>query len=73
MYNPKTIWKEKVDDFIRIYKEVLTDNKYEYLKRYNYKIANFYMLLMLHKSQRLNEIIAQNPLDYIQISEILDI
>ena len=28
---------------------------------------------MLHKSQRLNEIIAQNPLDYIQISEILDI
>ena len=31
------------------------------------------MLPQLHKLQRLNEIIAQNPLEYIQISEILDI
>ena len=40
---------------------------------YNYKIANFYMLLKLHKSHSLNEIIAQNPLKYMKISEILDI
>ena len=31
------------------------------------------MPLKLYKSQRLNEIIAQNPLEYIEINEILDI
>lgn len=31
------------------------------------------MLLKLHKSQQLNEIIAQNPLEYVTISGILDI
>ena len=40
---------------------------------YNYKIANFYMLLKLHKSHSLNEIIAQIPLKYMKISEILGI
>ena len=30
------------------------------------------MLLKLHKSERLNEIIAQTPLENIKISEILD-
>ena len=65
--------QEKVDEFIRKYKELLIDKEYEYLKSYNYKIANFYMLLKLHKSQRFNEIIAQTPLENIKISEILDI
>ena len=50
MYNPKTILQEKVDDFTRKYKEVLADEEQEYLKSYNYKIANFYMLPKLHKS-----------------------
>ena len=31
------------------------------------------MLLKLQKSQGLNEIIAQNPLEYIKIKKILDI
>ena len=73
MYDPKTILQEKVNDFILKYKEVLIDEEYEYLKSYNYKIVNFYMLLKLHKSQQLNEIITQNSIQYIKISEIVDV
>lgn len=73
MFNTKTILEEKVDDFIRKYKEVLTDKEYEYFKSFNYKIAWFYLLPKLHRSQRLNDIIAQNTLEYIKISEVLDI
>ena len=70
MYNPKTILQEKVDDFIRKYKEVLTDKEYEYLKSYNYEIANFYMLPKLHKSQQLDEIIAHYIIEYFIIQYI---
>ena len=73
MCNTRMILQEKVDDFIRKYKEVLTDKEYEYLKSYNYRFANVYMLPKLHKSQRLNKIIAQSPLQYVKISKILDI
>ena len=64
--------QKKVDEFIWKYKEVLTGKEYKCLKSYNYKFASFYMLLKLHKSERLNEIIAQTPLENIKISEILD-
>ena len=67
------ILQEIVDDFIWKYKEVLTDKDYEYLKSCDYRITIFYMLLKLHKSQQLNEIIAQNLLEYVTISGILDI
>ena len=40
-YNLKTIWQEKVDDFIRKYNEVVIDKEYEYSKNYNYKVAIF--------------------------------
>ena len=73
MCNPKTILQEKVDDFIRKYKVFLADKDHEYSKSYNYQIANSYMLLKLLNSQQLNEIIAQIPLEYIQISKILNI
>ena len=65
-YSSKKIFQEKTDDFIPKYKEVLADKEYEYLKSYNFKIANFYMLPKLHKSQPLNEIIAQNTLEYVK-------
>ena len=64
--------QEKVDKFIRKCKEVLTDKEYEYLKSYNYEIVDFCMLPRLHKSQRLNEIIPQTPLENIKTKEILD-
>ena len=58
MCNPTMILQGKVDAFIQKCKEVLTDKEHKYLKNYNYRIANFYMLPKLHKSQRLNKIIA---------------
>ena len=72
MCNARMILQEKVEDFIRKYKDVLTDKEYEYLKSYNYRFANFYMLPKLHKSQRLNRIIAQSLLKCVKISKILD-
>ena len=52
-----------VDEFVQKYKQVLADKECEYLKNYNYKIANFNMLPQPNKRQQLNEIIAQNPLE----------
>ena len=61
----------KVNDFTEKYKPVLTNKEYEYLKTFNYKMANFYMLPKLHKLKRLNEIISEHPLEYIKVEEKL--
>ena len=65
--------QKRIDDFIEKYKETLLNKEYQYLKNYNYKIANFYMLSKLHKCKRLNEIISENPMEYLSINEDLDI
>ena len=72
-YNPKDILQKRIDDFIEKYKETFLNKEYQYLKNYNYKIANFYMLPKLHKCKRLNEIISENPMEYLSINEDLDI
>ena len=41
MYNPKMILQEKVDNFIRKYKEVLTDKECEYIKVATIKLLIF--------------------------------
>lgn len=63
LYNPKDILQIRINEFIEKYKEVFLEKEYHYLKNYNYKIANFYMLPKLHKCKRLNDIISQNPMD----------
>ena len=62
--DPSLLLQGKVNDFTEKYKPVLTNKEYEYLKTFNYKMANFYMLPKLHKLKRLNEIISEHPLEY---------
>ena len=69
--DPSLLLQGKVNDFTEKYKPVLTNKEYEYLKTFNYKMANFYMLAKLHKSKRLNEIISEHPLEYIKVEEKL--
>ena len=69
--DPSLLLQGKVNDFTEKYKPVLTNKEYEYLKTFNYKMANLYMLPKLHKSKRVNEIISEHPLEYIKVEEKL--
>ena len=51
------IVNEKIINYAHKYRNILTDNEYEYLINHNYKISNFYMNPKLQKSKELNEII----------------
>ena len=55
--DPSTIVQDKVNRFAEKYKSILTNNKYDFLTKRCHKISNFYMLLKLHKSNEINQII----------------
>ena len=63
--NPSEHIQRKINTFADQYANILTQKEIEYLKSRKHKIANFYMLPKLHKSKDIDQIITQNPKEYI--------
>ena len=55
--DPSNIAQEWVKQFADKYKPMLMLKEYNYLTKTKHKIPNLYMLLTLHQSKRINEII----------------
>ena len=55
--DPSNIAQERVKQFADKYKPMLMLKEYNYLTKTKHKISNLYMLLTLHQSKPINEII----------------
>ena len=64
-----TIDQDRVNEFTKKYKSILTNNEYDFLTKQCHKILIFYMLPKLHKSKEINKIIQRKRTEYIQIDE----
>lgn len=64
--DPSTTVKSTVDNFATKYRPMLTEKEYEYLTNREYKMANFYTLPKLHKSEHLKDFLNQG-LEYVHI------
>ena len=59
----------RVVSFANKYKDMLTQNEYNYLLHTKYKMSNIYMLPKLHKSRRVDEIILARKEEYIHVTD----
>ena len=67
------IVNEKIINYAKKYRSILTDNEYEYLINRNYKISNFYVNPKSNKSKELYEIIENKNSECISITQNLQI
>ena len=58
----------EVINFANTYREKLTNKEYDFLTRKEYKMANFYVLPKLHKSEYINELL-KNGCEYIHLAD----
>ena len=62
--------KNRIIAYAKKYKNLLTENEYKTLTQKTYKMSNFYMLPILHKSKELNDIILAKNSEYINVEKI---
>ena len=65
--NPESRVLQIVKDFAVKYKSLLTAKEFEYITKRTYRMANFYCLPKLHKSEDINSILSQSVEEYVQI------
>ena len=71
--DPSPLRKNRIIDYTKKYKNLLTENEYKTLTHKTNKISTFYMLPKLHKSKELNDIIMVIYSEYINVDKILTI
>ena len=68
--DPSELVADRVTRFAEKHKSLLTANEFEYLAKEPCKIANFYMLPKLHKSQKISDLLKRNSnTEYLQVPE----
>ena len=71
--DPSPLLKNRIVAYAKKYKNLLTRNEYKTLTQKTFKISNFYMLPILHKSKESNDIIMAKNSEYINVDKILTI
>ena len=71
--DPSPLLKNRIIAYAKKYKNLLTRNEYKTLTQKTFKISNFYMLPILHKSKESNDIIMAKNSEYINVDKILTI
>ena len=66
-HDPSQGVTDAVNSFAERYKEILTLKEYEYITKRSYKMAYFYMLPKLHKSDYINDLL-KNSSTYVHIT-----
>jgi len=70
--DPSLNIKNVVTNFANNFKRVLTPKEYHFLTQKQYKMAMFYMLPKLHKSEHVNYILNQNSSKYIHLADFTE-
>lgn len=61
-----------VKDFADCFRHILTPNEYTYLTERKYKMANFYLLPKLHKSQYINDMLQTSNSPYFHLENFTE-
>ena len=71
--DPTDFIMNHVKNYAEKYSSCLTEKEKEYLLKYKYKIANFYMLPKIHKCQQINSILQTSNSEYVEIKDCLNL